>query len=237
MGSQSRGALVALVLTGALFWLKSRNKLSTGLLIAMAVLVAASIMPEQWYARMNTIGAYDLDNSALGRINAWWTAWNVANDRLFGGGFEMWQDPVFDTFAPVRDDVHDAHSIYFKVLGEHGYVGLFLFLLLLAMTWLKCREVTRIAKNRPDVLWARDLAAMLQVTMVAYLSGGAFLGLSYFDYIYHVVAIAVVVHQLVMSESSGKADVDLPIRGAAGHDARWTAAPENKIASPAHVNS
>ena len=237
VGSQSRGALVALVLTGSLFWLKSRNKLSTGLLIAIAVVLAAIIMPEQWYARMNTIGAYDQDNSALGRINAWWTAWNVANNRLFGGGFEMWQGPVFDAYAPVHYDVHDAHSIYFKVLGEHGHVGLFLFLSLLAMTWFKCRDVTRIAKSRHDALWARDLAAMLQVAMVAYLSGGAFLGLSYFDYIYHVVAIAVVVHQLVMSESLGEAGVNPANRGAAGHDARCTASPGNEIASPAQRNS
>jgi putative inorganic carbon (HCO3(-)) transporter len=197
VGSQSRGALVGLALTGTLFWWKSRNKVGTGLLIAMAVMLAAAVMPEEWYQRMNTIETYDQDDSALGRINAWKTAWNLANHRFLGGGFEMWHEQVFQLYAPDPTNVHDAHSIYFKVLGEHGYVGLFLFLSLLAMTWFKCRTVIRLAKHRPDALWASDLAAMVQVSMVGYMSAGAFLGLSYFDYIYHLVAVAVVVHYLL----------------------------------------
>ncbi len=43
------------------------------------------------------------------------------------------------------------HSIYFEVLGEHGCVGLFLFLLLLGLTWLKCSAIIRMAKNTPEL--------------------------------------------------------------------------------------
>ncbi|MDL2336237.1 MAG: putative O-glycosylation ligase, exosortase A system-associated [Pseudomonadota bacterium] len=197
IGSQSRGALVALLLTGSIFWIKSRNKFVTAVFIIIAGLAVVSIMPESWYERMNTINSYESDGSAMGRINAWWTAWNLATHRFLGGGFEMWQYPVFEQYAPIPGDVHDAHSIYFKVLGEHGFVGLFLFLLLLILMWLKCRSIIKISKQNPDQQWARDLAAMIQVSMVAYLTGGAFLGLAYFDYIYHLMAVVVVVHYLV----------------------------------------
>jgi probable O-glycosylation ligase (exosortase A-associated) len=200
IGSQSRGALIGLSLMGLIFWAKGRKKIMTGLFIVTAVVVVISIMPEAWYKRMDTINTYDSDASAMGRINAWWTAWNLASDRFVGGGFEMWQIPVFARYAPNAEDVHDAHSIYFKVLGEHGFVGLSLFLCLLVMTWLKCSTIIRIAKKNPDQYWARDLAAMIQVSMVGYLSAGTFLGLCYFDYIYHLVALAVVVHFLVKVE-------------------------------------
>jgi hypothetical protein len=67
------------------------------------------------------------------------------------------------------------------------------------MTWMKCRSIIRQAKKDPDLTWARDLAAMIQVSMVAYMTAGAFLGLAYFDYIYHLIAVVVVVHHLVLT--------------------------------------
>lgn len=200
VGTQSRGALVALTLTGSIFWLKSQSKIRTGILIAVAAVATLGFMPDAWFERMNTIKTYDEDQSALGRINAWWVAWNVANDRVTGGGFELWEWEVFQRYAPVPEDIHDVHSIYFEALGEHGWIGLFLFLTLLAFTWLKCGSVIRFAKKHPQVKWARDLASMIQVTMVAYMSAGAFLGLAYFDYIYHLVALVVVLHHMVIVE-------------------------------------
>ena len=209
IGSQSRGALVGLALTGAIFWWKSRNKFGTAVLIAVAVMLVVAIMPEAWYQRMDTIDTYEQDESAIGRLNAWGTAINVANHRLFGAGFEMWHDYVFSLYGPDPNNVRDAHSIYFKVLGEHGYVGLFLFLLLLALTWLRCRSIIRIAKTRPDAGWARDLATMLQVSLVGYMSAGAFLGLSYFDYIYHLIVVAVAAYQVL---TASQAVSDTPVR-------------------------
>ncbi len=207
-GTQSRGALVALILTGTMFWLKSRTKFKTAVLVAFAGLVGLSLMPEAWFERMNTIGTYDEDQSALGRINVWWTAWHLANDRIFGGGFDTWIPAVFERYAPDPTNVRDVHSIYFEVLGEHGWPGLILFLSLLALTWMKCSSVIRFARKHPEALWAKDLAAMIQVSMVAYLSAGAFLGLAYFDYIYHLVAIVVVVHHLVVVETSRRVGVN-----------------------------
>jgi O-antigen ligase len=203
-GTQSRGALVALTLTGALFWLKSRNKVLSLVLVVCAGLIGLSLMPPEWFERMNTIKTYDEDESALGRINAWWTAWHMANDRIVGGGFETWIPSVFARYAPDPTNVRDVHSIYFEVLGEHGWPGLILFLTLLALTWMKCNSIIRFGKEHPEAQWAKDLAAMIQVTMVAYMSAGAFLGLAYFDYIYHLIAITVVVHSLVVGQSNEK---------------------------------
>ncbi len=176
IGSQSRGALVGIVVMGTMFWLKSRKKLITAILIVVAIGAIASIMPQEWYDRMNTIKDYQQDESALGRINAWWTAYNVATDRVTGGGFQMFQPPVFKAYAPEPDRVHDVHSIYFEMLGEHGFVGLILFLSLLALTWLKCGSIIRRSKRDPQLKWAQDLAAMIQVSMIAYMTSGAFLG-------------------------------------------------------------
>jgi putative inorganic carbon (hco3(-)) transporter len=197
VGSQSRGALVALVVTGSYFWWKSRQKFLTTLVLGAAIGLARWIMPEEWYARMRTIETYDQDASAIGRINAWWTAWNTAMDRVTGGGFEMWRSAVFARYAPDPSNVRDVHSIYFEILGEHGFIGLFFYLTLIGLTWLTCWKISRLAKKDPGTRWAADLATMIQVTLVGYMSAGAFLGLAYFDYFYHLVAIVVVTHALV----------------------------------------
>lgn len=198
IGTQSRGALVALTITGAVFWWKGRNKILSGILVAAVAIFILSFMPESWYARMSTIKTYEQDASAMGRINAWWTSFHVANERLFGGGAGMFQPAIFRQYAPVPEDVHDVHSIYFEVLGEMGWPGLVVFLCLLGLTWLKCWSITRLARKSPQTYWARDLAVMIQVTLVGYMSAGTFLGLAYFDYVYHLIAVVVVVHAIVM---------------------------------------
>lgn len=210
IGSQSRGALVALSLTGAIFWLKGRNKLMTGLIMVLGMVAIASIMPSSWSERMGTISTYDQDASALGRLNAWATGWNVATDRFFGGGFEMFQDSVFVRYAPDPAFVVDVHSIYFQMLGHHGFVGLFMFMGLLVLTWMKCGAVIRVAKKNPALLWAQDLASMIQVSLIAFMTAGAFLGLAYFDYFYHLIALVVVLHHLVKAPLATQADASSP---------------------------
>lgn len=206
IGSQSRGALVAISLTGLMFWLKSRKKLGLGLLITLAAFTIVNLMPAEWYQRMNTINTYEEDDSALGRINAWWAAWNLANHEFFGGGFEVWRPLMFQLYAPEPGNVRAPHSIYFQVLGEHGWIGFMLFMSLIALTWAKCGSLIRMAKSRPEVLWARDLGAMVQVSLLGYMSAGAFLGLANFDYFYHLVAIVVAAYYFVTNPQAVPVD-------------------------------
>lgn len=203
VGTQSRGALVALALTGAIFWVKSRHKVVTAVVMAVALAGTISFMPQEWVDRMGTIKTYEQDRSAQGRITAWWTAYNLAKNRFTGGGFETFQARVFVLYSPEHTaDSRDVHSIYFETLGEHGFVGLSLFLLLLGMAWAKCGSIIRFAKKRPDLVWARDLAAMIQVSFVGYMSAGAFLGLAYFDYIYHLVIVVVAMHHILTTQKA-----------------------------------
>jgi probable O-glycosylation ligase (exosortase A-associated) len=191
LGTQSRGALLGLAVTGTIFWLKSRRKIQIGLLIAFAILVIVPFMPETWSARMQTIENYQQDTSAMSRIAAWKMAINLASNRLTGGGFESFQAATFRQYAPEEKLGADAHSIYFEVLGEHGWPGLAIFLVLIAFTWFSASQVRRKCKKLPDLRWLGDLMAMTQVSLAAYLATGAFLGMAYFDYFYNLVVIVV----------------------------------------------
>lgn len=191
IGSQSRGGLLALAAMGLFLWFKSRHKFVMTIYMVIAVAIMASVMPQEWYDRMNTIKTYEEDTSALGRINAWHTAFNVAKDRITGGGYEMFRAPTFRQYAPEPFRVHDVHSIYFEVMGEHGFIGFGMFILLAVFAWLRANQVIRECKNDPERKWAADLAAMIQVSLVGYGVGGVFLGLAYFDLTYHLMIMLV----------------------------------------------
>ena len=149
----------------------------------------------------------------MGRINAWKMAFNMAKDRPLGGGLESFQDYSFALYAPNPDDVHASHSIYFEVLGEHGFVGLGLFLMLGLMTWRTASWVIGRARRDREKRWAADLAAMVQVSLVGYASAGAFLGLAYFDYYYTLIALVILCKTVLTSDTVSR--VTEPASGAA----------------------
>lgn len=193
LGSQSRGALLAIAAMTMVLWARSPNKLVTGVILAVIGVALIAFMPSAWEDRMSTIGTYESDGSAMGRIQTWQFCANLAADRLTGGGFSIYNVQNLAIWGPPgARSVHVAHSIYFSVLGEHGYVGLLLFLLL---WWLAMRQAARLrktSKGKPELAWVFHLAGMCQVSLVGYFVGGAFLQLAYFDLPYNILVILVV---------------------------------------------
>jgi probable O-glycosylation ligase (exosortase A-associated) len=195
VGSYSRGALLGGGVMLAVLWLKSRKKVMTGVIVLLMVPMVYLIMPEQWFDRMSTIDSYNKDASALGRINAWQFAINVAQHNLFGGGLKVFSPQMFLIYAPDPRDYHVAHSIYFQALGEQGVIGLLIFLLLMFCVWRCGSRIIKLCKNKPELKWASDLAAMCQVSVAGYAVGGAFLSLTYFDLYYYIIALLVVLEK------------------------------------------
>jgi len=204
LGSYSRGGLLAIAAMIGFLWTKSRGKLATGFVLLLLIPIAIGFMPEKWGERMRSIETYEQDASSMGRINAWQMAINLANDRpLVGGGFEIYTPKVFSRYAPNPDDLHAAHSIYFQMLGEHGYVGLLLFLLLWWLVWRDAGWIIKHSRDRTDLQWALDLARMIQVSLVGYAVGGAFLSLAYYDVPYNLLVVLVLTRRLVERELEG----------------------------------
>ena len=150
-----------------------------------------SFMPESWDNRMRTIGSYQQDHSAMSRIIAWKTAINIANDRISGGGLAVATRTVFARYSDDPDWVITAHSIYFQALGEQGYIGLALFLIIGATTLRSTMELRRLGRQRPETLWLYELGGMIQVSMAGFAVGGAFLSLAYFDLPYDIAVIVI----------------------------------------------
>lgn len=213
----SRGALIGVCAMGAIFWLRSRAKFSTGLLIAALAISVYAFAPGDWFDRMGTIESYQDDGSAMGRIHLWKVSLRIAQVHpVTGGGFRVtfWptvtNDMLRGTDLPRLTIPRAAHSIYFDVLSEHGWIGLALFLMIALYSWRNCAWLIRRSRDRPDLAWANLLGRMGQAVMVGYLTAGAFASQAYLDEYWGMVFIFEAARRLVAKEIAAPAGVPSP---------------------------
>lgn len=197
----SRGALLGLVVVLPLVFLRSKRKFLIAMLMVPTLLVGMQLVPEGLYKRADTIVEYDQDRSAVARLHAWSVAWNIAKDRpLTGAGFEFegpatterWRSYGGPELGQYIPSYQAAHSIYFQVLGQHGFIGLGLWLLIMLFAMVSLRRLIREHTDLPEHTWIANYAAAIQAGLVGYLVSGAFLNSAYFDLVYLYVTFTAI---------------------------------------------
>jgi probable O-glycosylation ligase (exosortase A-associated) len=199
IGSQSRGAFLAIVAMGALLWWRSKSKASLGIALIVVAPALFLFMPQEWFDRMQTIENYQQDSSALGRLAAWKMAINIANDRVTGAGFATANPVVYSLYAPEAKETLVAHSIYFQILGDHGYIGLSLYLLFWWLTYRAAIRLRKIGAQHEELGWVHTLGSMATVSIAGFAVGGAFLSLAYWDMPYYIMVILLVTERYAKS--------------------------------------
>lgn len=191
IGTYSRGAFLSIAAMGLLLWWRGKSRLAGGVVMLIAAIALLAFMPESWTERMSSITNYEEDRSAMGRISAWWNAWGIAKNYVTGVGFNAVRPELFALYSPYPDYIHAAHSIYFQVMGNHGFIGLLLFLMIFISTYWAAGRLRNEARVHPDAEWCDALGAMCQVSLVGYAVGGGLLSLSYFDLPYNIMMLVV----------------------------------------------
>lgn len=202
LGSHSRGALLAILAMTAFFIVKSNRPFLLGICASALLAGAVLSMPAEWTARMNSIQDYQTDGSAQSRLNTWHTIWNMAVDRpLVGAGYRVGSSVMYQRYSPIlTNKAFDSHSIYFQALGEHGFVGLALYLGLGIATWRKARKLAKECADGPERAWVPLLMRMIQVSMIGFAAGGTFLGLLHYDFPYYLAGLVVLVGATVAAD-------------------------------------
>ena len=141
------------------------------------------------------------------RITTWKTLWNLALHRpLVGAGFHTDNPLIFALYAPPGSAVGTpvAHSVYFEVLGEHGFPGLFLYLGLFSLSWMRAGKLARLTRDEPEFApWVPLLMRMVQVSLTGFAVGGAFLSLAHFDLPYYILSFVILVDATVREQMTG----------------------------------
>lgn len=212
LGSHSRGGFLAIVAMTVLLWWRGKRKVLGGITIVAVGLALLAFMPDKWFDRMSTIEHYDQDASSLGRFSAWWVSWRLAFEYPLGVGFNISRTELFERFSPYPDlGTPVAHSIYFQALGNHGFVGLLLFVALWATTWWAASRIRADSQGLADARWCHDLASMCQVSLIGYLVGGAFLNLAYFDLPYNLMLLVFLTRRWLRNRTTENAVAATPV--------------------------
>lgn len=189
----SRGALVGLAAVFIVMLLQSRRRLALVPVLVLGMVVALSFAPDKWQERMDLTRPETVDASAQSRLSAWAYARALAADYpITGGGFATFTEQLYQRYWPGEiAGTIGAHSIYFQVLAEHGYVGLGLYLLLILSCFARTWQLRRAARRRNDNEVAQ-YAHMFRLSLLAFITSGAFLGRAYFDYFFTIVACMII---------------------------------------------
>ena len=204
----SRGALVGLIAVAVFIFWGSKQKLLLVPMLLLGAVLGFFFTAGAWQDRMTGMVDHPVDSSVEGRFNAWRFAWNLASDYpITGGGFGAFEPELFTRYAPNAFDFHASHSIYFGMLGEQGFVGLGLYLILLASCFYSLQRLKRRGRLEGDDRLV-TYSTMLQGSLIAFMVSGAFLGRHYFDYFFDIVACIAILKTAVQRESQDRLAIE-----------------------------
>jgi putative inorganic carbon (hco3(-)) transporter len=209
VGTQARTGLVCIAVLYVLFLRQTKRRFLYLALTAIVGLSAIPFLPSTFSNRMETIQDYKKDESAATRIAVWKWTWEFVQDHPMGGGFEAYRVnkirydiPVidsngFDTGSVDRKEIVDQgrayHSSYFEMLGEQGFPGLIIWLIInLGGVW-RMELISRMyhKRGRPDETWVPPLARALQNAQIIYLVGSLFVGIAFQPFVFMLIGMQI----------------------------------------------
>ena len=212
IATRSRGGFLSLLAMGLWLIVTSKQRLTGLLMLAATTVLLVALVPSSWTERMETIKEVDQESSFMTRVEAWQVSSAIAlTNPMTGGGLHSVQVQwVWDYFKGskgllpfidvgfVSNRMRAAHSIYFEVLGDTGFVGLFLFMSLLLNAMFNALRVKRLVRGREDEFsWAIDLSKSLNAILAGFIVGGASVSLAYSDVIYMVIMLSEILRREV----------------------------------------
>ena len=206
IGTQARTGLVCITVLGILTLRATKRRLLYVIMVASAALIAIPLLPASFTDRMDTIKDYKADTSAGTRLAVWGWTWDYVQDHPFGGGFDAYRGNKIrivtqdvegggaqsDVSTSVEyDQARAYHSSYFEMLGEQGWPGLILWLLIHGGGIIRMEILRARYKNSDGKIWMSGMANALQQAHLIYLVGSVFVGIAFQPFVYMLVGLQI----------------------------------------------
>jgi len=222
IGTEARTGLVCIAVLGILMLRDVKRRIVYMSLVGCAAIVAIPFLPQSFTSRMETISTYQADESASTRLAVWQWTWDYAKQNPLGGGFEAYRQNRLrvQTSGSVelgsvqlldRQVLEDRgrayHSSYFEMLGEQGFPGLILWLLIQIGGLLRMEVLRRRYRGAEgDDAWIAPLATALQHAQIIYLVGSLFVGIAFQPFMFMLISVQIGFDTLVSrAKGAGKA--------------------------------
>jgi probable O-glycosylation ligase (exosortase A-associated) len=204
VGTSTRTGLLCIGLLALLMIRDTRRKFLYLAALGCLGLAAVPFLPSTFTERMGTIKTYKADASASTRLAVWQWTMDYAKTHPMGGGFEAYRQNQIryekvsvegqgDGNAKVDrslevDKARAYHSAYFEMLGEQGYPGLALWLLINILGIFRMEVLRqRYKKPEPGQEWVSPLASALQSAHIVYMLGATFIAIAFQPFVYMLI--------------------------------------------------
>ncbi|MEP7349633.1 MAG: putative O-glycosylation ligase, exosortase A system-associated [Sphingorhabdus sp.] len=211
IGTQARTGVVCIAVLGILLLRYARFRLLYVGAVALIGLAAMPFLPSSFTQRTDTIKNYKADESASTRLAVWAWTWEYVKEHPMGGGFEVYrqnrirydmaqsekngESPPIDApdVKQIVDQGRAFHSSYFEMLGEQGFPGLVIWLIIQIGGVWRMEVIQRMyrKRNREDEAWVAPLATALQNSQIIYLVGSLFVGIAFQAYFFMLTALQI----------------------------------------------
>jgi probable O-glycosylation ligase (exosortase A-associated) len=215
VGTEARTGLVCIAVLVMLVLRDVKRRFLYAGLVGAACMAAIPFLPDTFSNRMETIGTYQADSSATSRLAVWAWTWDYVQEHPMGGGFEAYRQNSLQVKTVASNESGAAvttlseqvltdkgrayHSSYFEMLGEQGFPGLFLFLLIHGCGLWRMEVLRRRFKAavEGDDAWVSPLATALQSAQIIYLVGSLFVGIAFQPFVWMLLAVQIGFDSLV----------------------------------------
>ena len=219
VGTEARTGLICIGVLGVLMLRDTKRRMAYMVSAGVALAIAVPMLPSTFTARMNTISNHKADSSASTRLAVWGWTIDYASDNPLGGGFEAYrqnrvqvrtvaQSEAGTTTVVAENEFADEgrawHSAYFEMLGEQGFPGLFLFLLIHFCGLVRMEVLRRRYRHAEgDKAWIAPLATALQHFQLIYLVGALFVGIAFQPFVLMMLSVQIGFDVLVARREQG----------------------------------
>ena len=214
----SRGAwLSASAATALMLWRSRHRWVTAAALLLILPMLSVEMLPQRVVNRYGDLENYENEGSAQSRFWTWEFCRRVGfANPLTGAGFNFNSEATYRQYYPEFfgkfDSPKACHGTPLTLFGEHGFPGVLLWIGLIGSSMFSLQRIRQVGRRAgPDGVWLVAIADMLQAAFVAYIVGGMFVDLNYFDVFYQFIAIVVMAKTLARG-----IDAVAPRRGVVG---------------------
>jgi O-Antigen ligase len=199
--TQTRAALIAIAagVPCALLLAPRRYRALIGAGLVVGAVGAFSLTNDVFWSRAESIGSEEGNADGWGgnRLEFWETGIRMGLHRPLGIGAGSFYTAL-EEYDP-RFKGRDCHNTFIRCFAELGFLGTIVFGALIVNAFRVLRRVPQIAEGTPI---ARDVELDcygLRVALIVYLTAGIFMGLTYVEELWWLLALPVCLERAAIS--------------------------------------
>ncbi|MFH1701759.1 MAG: O-antigen ligase family protein [Candidatus Zixiibacteriota bacterium] len=189
--TKSRGGFLGLAVVLFMMIMKLRSKTLGIIMFLGVIIIALAFLPSEFSDRYSTIGTYEQDSSAMGRLYAWQAGINMMIARpITGVGVGCFETAFGNAFRPAGYGSAKwmaPHNTLIQVGGETGLIGLAIFMYLYLYSLFQLRKL-KPGENNKHKESIGKIKSIIMISLIGFGVAAFFLTQAFNYILYFLIA-------------------------------------------------